>query len=155
MFNHLRGKTLSDKKKKQISESMKLRAKDPEWRKRVSEGTTVKMWDSEIRKRHLSNLRLVMEQTENGNTFKGGIGQTPNRLEEYYANIFIPLGYIRDYPIALPIGAGRYRLDFALLENKICIEIDGSSHAAHKNRDEIKDTYLRSLGWKIIRIKEW
>ena len=48
----------------------------------------------------------------------------------------------------------QYRLDFALLNEKIAIEIDG--HEFHKTReqrtnDAKRERYLQSKGWKVIR----
>lgn len=50
----------------------------------------------------------------------------------------------------------RYCLDFAIVEKKIDIEIDGEQH--HQDQriiesDKRRNTYLQNLGWKIIRIR--
>jgi very-short-patch-repair endonuclease len=39
------------------------------------------------------------------------------------------------------------------LESKINIEIDGSSHRGREEKDAERDAFLRSRGWKVIRIK--
>lgn len=55
-------------------------------------------------------------------------------------------GYIGDYP-------KNYKIDVALLEYKIAIEIDGNSHRAIKRKEEDtkKTDLLQKLGWKVIR----
>ena len=45
---------------------------------------------------------------------------------------------------------GKYLIDFAI--GNIALEIDGRGHYSHSSRDKIKDTFLASKGWKIIRI---
>lgn len=51
---------------------------------------------------------------------------------------------------------GLYELDFALVDKKIDIEIDGDQHYLDPKVTEIdirRDKYLSDNGWKIIRIK--
>ncbi|WP_407307913.1 endonuclease domain-containing protein [Acinetobacter sp.] len=50
----------------------------------------------------------------------------------------------------------RYSLDFAWVEKKLCIEIDGAQHQRfeeYKARDARKDLALREEGWDVLRIK--
>lgn len=46
-----------------------------------------------------------------------------------------------------------YHLDFALIDKKLCVEIDGSSHRKKKQRllDEKRDRNLAAIGWRTIR----
>lgn len=70
-----------------------------------------------------------------------------------YAAILCPLGYLLD-TITVPIPTGSaYKLDFALLPEKINVEIDGRTHRDRVEQDARRDAYMRSLGWKVIRIK--
>lgn len=50
---------------------------------------------------------------------------------------------------------GKYFLDFAFIEEKIDLEIDGRQHDDHKVivKDEKRDKFLANLGWKIVRVK--
>jgi very-short-patch-repair endonuclease len=48
------------------------------------------------------------------------------------------------------VPAGVYTVDFACIEKKLVIEVDGESHAESK-RDETRTKYLNSLGFEVIR----
>lgn len=50
----------------------------------------------------------------------------------------------------------KYKLDFAWVERRLCIEIDGSQHTlidAQRQSDECKDALLHEHGWKVLRLK--
>lgn len=80
-----------------------------------------------------------------------------------YAAILCPLGFIFDKHHVwfghkidkLGRRCGHCRMDFAHIEGKINIELDGPSHrsTAQSRKDFERDVMLRGLGWKIIRIK--
>ena len=48
-----------------------------------------------------------------------------------------------------PIGP--YIADFACLNPKLIIELDGSQHAEHPDKDQKKDAYLQSQGFQVLR----
>lgn len=65
-------------------------------------------------------------------------------------NMFENLDYFTEMPF------GKYALDFAWPDKKLCIEIDGEQHERfeeYKLRDEKKDKLLIERGWTIFRIK--
>lgn len=47
-----------------------------------------------------------------------------------------------------------YKIDVALPEKKLAIEVDGDTHRsdAQKTQDNKKDSILRKLGWTVIRV---
>jgi very-short-patch-repair endonuclease len=49
---------------------------------------------------------------------------------------------------------GGIELDFALIDKKLNVELDGSEHAITRVRklDEVRDAELTRRGWKILRI---
>ena len=48
---------------------------------------------------------------------------------------------------------GRYIVDFYCADGKIVIEIDGSQHyeKENKEKDKVRDEYLKSLGCTVLR----
>jgi hypothetical protein len=44
-----------------------------------------------------------------------------------------------------------FKLDIVNLEYKINIEVDGKSHLYNMERDEVRDKWLRSKGWTVLR----
>ena len=49
---------------------------------------------------------------------------------------------------------GRWFIDFAFEHMRLAVEIDGRQHqdAERKAADEVKDAYLKSEGWEVMRI---
>jgi very-short-patch-repair endonuclease len=72
--------------------------------------------------------------------------------ERYWKRVFNTYGvkFEEQYPVSL------YCLDFAILEAKIDVEIDGEQHYYDQrivDSDKRRNEYLENLGWKIIRIR--
>ncbi|NWG45999.1 MAG: endonuclease domain-containing protein [Alphaproteobacteria bacterium] len=61
---------------------------------------------------------------------------------------------ILDVKFRRQVPIGPYIVDFASMEPRLVVEIDGSQHAEadHLHRDEQRDTYLRSLGFAVLRV---
>jgi very-short-patch-repair endonuclease len=51
----------------------------------------------------------------------------------------------RQYPM------GIYVADFACLERRLIVELDGSQHAERQEHDRIRDEWLASQGFRIVR----
>ena len=61
---------------------------------------------------------------------------------------FQNMKFYRQVPI------GKYIVDFLCKDKRLIIELDGSGHLEEKQKihDKIRDEYLKSLGYKILRI---
>ena len=117
--------------------SVKCTYADPEYRQEISEKT-----------------RAYYEKTKapNGAISSYGRGGLPSPKMLDFA-FLCGVGYEMD-AVTVPIPTGSaYKLDFAHREAKINIEIDGSGHRGRRKQDMRRDSYLRNLGWKVIRIK--
>lgn len=69
--------------------------------------------------------------------------------ERYFETCFADLNFTRE------LRVGRWYIDFAFYDKMLAVEIDGRQHndEDRKAKDCIKDAFLQSKGWKIIRIK--
>ena len=46
---------------------------------------------------------------------------------------------------------GKYIVDFVNFKRKIVIEIDGGQHAIYKEKDKVRDSWLRKEGYEVLR----
>jgi len=83
-----------------------------------------------------------------------------NWLEERFGWMLkqLDIKFESQYPIKYgkdKINRDRYYfVDFAIPENKIAIECDGSYWHKNKNRDKIRQNKIESLGWTVLRFTE-
>lgn len=78
----------------------------------------------------------------------------PSYPEKFFmkviANEFKDTNYTQEHPI------GKYSIDFAWVDRKLAIEIDGKQHdedPIQRARDAQKNLLLNEQGWKLLRIK--
>lgn len=71
-------------------------------------------------------------------------------------NVWSDIRYL-GLPMYPQFPVGKYYLDFADPFRKIAIEVDGKIHLEKevKAKDDLKDKYLESKGWTVIRIQGW
>src|SRR5579862_8660753 len=55
------------------------------------------------------------------------------------------------YRFRRQVPIGRYIADFASLDAKLVIELDGSQHREHRTYDERRDRQIEAHGFRIIR----
>jgi very-short-patch-repair endonuclease len=55
------------------------------------------------------------------------------------------------YKFKRQVLIGRYIADFACLERKLIVELDGPHHAERLTYDAARDRYLKSQGYKVLR----
>lgn len=119
----------------------------------MAEQTRLGWKDPDVRAVMLDGQRAHFDTTEYGCNFPSRMPQS----ELDFAPLLLSAGYVAGHviPTNRPEnnGGGYYKLDYAHLEAKIDIEIDGSSHRFKRESDEKRDTFMRVLGWKVIRIK--
>lgn len=104
--------------------------KCPEYRKKLSASTK----------------QRVLNGTHNGWNSRKIISYP----EQFFMGVLINnnISYQHNKPV------GKYFIDFAIVEKKIALEIDGKQHQYEnrKKSDEIKDKFLTENGWKVYRI---
>nr|WP_232476718.1 DUF559 domain-containing protein [Vitreoscilla filiformis] len=52
---------------------------------------------------------------------------------------------------------GRYIADFVCLRARLIVELDGGQHQSQREHDEVRDEWLRSQGFEVLRVwnSEW
>ena len=91
---------------------------------------------------------------------EGTIGWHLSSQESYPESVFRQflesMGAVKGVDFFQEYSVWRYRLDFVFIDElgKRCIEIDGGQHewAEQQAHDQIRDEYLKSQGWQILRI---
>ena len=59
---------------------------------------------------------------------------------------------LENYKFRRQVPIGPYFADFACLQEKLGIELDGSSHADRAEYDAMRDTTMVSDGWRVLRV---
>jgi very-short-patch-repair endonuclease len=104
---------------------------------------------AKIRKKRLAFMKAHPEQT-------AWRQKNMSYLEEMFLKFLTERGYADKFLIQREFSVFPYFIDFAFVDLKIAIEIDGSQHLLpeRKKKDELKDALLHSQGWRVIRIAE-
>lgn len=129
------GHIISDETRRKIAATLKGQEHTPERCLNISLGITAEGRASLAR-----------------NTFDGG------ELARSYADILCPVGFVREHTV--PLSDRICRMDFAHIESKVNIELDGPTHTVLTRRgdrqrvlDNERDVLLRLQGWKVIRVR--
>lgn len=75
--------------------------------------------------------------------------------ERFFLKVLKNNGLFDKYHIEQKLSIGKYFLDFAIIDLKLNIEIDGQQHFRTDeaiSHDKIRNEYLISKGWKVYRI---
>ena len=76
--------------------------------------------------------------------------------EELISPWLLSLGFVPQYKFLTGVHTNKlprmFRLDFALPEHKLYIEIDGTVHRLKKKADTRRDSMMLERGWNGIRI---
>lgn len=75
--------------------------------------------------------------------------------ERFLSEVLRNNGIYDRFCIAEKLPVGKYFLDFAIIELKLDIEVDGEQHFRTENairHDKKRDEFTKSLGWKVYRI---
>ena len=61
---------------------------------------------------------------------------------------------LQTFDVNVPVLGGKYRIDFADVERKIAIELDGHAHHSDKEafeNDRVRERELEKAGWRVLR----
>ena len=111
---------------------------------------------SEETKKKLSKIRLnFMKNNPESTAWRKK--NEPSYPEKCFIEFLKQYEYDKKYLIEREKSVYPFYVDFAFVQVKLAIEIDGSQHIKNEerhNRDLIKDKTLFDNGWKILRITE-
>lgn len=81
----------------------------------------------------------------------------PSYPERCFINFLKEKGYDKKFLIIREHSVFPFYIDFAFVDIKVAVEIDGSQHLEleRKQRDDEKDKVLLENGWKILRISDY
>lgn len=124
--------------------------RDPEQVQRSSDG--LKKWHNSLTpEQKLARGRAISAGDPRSST-SGRLGWTGGQAGEDFAAVLCPVGFVREHQVNWASGpSAHYKLDFAHVLGKVNIELDGPYHDGSNDRE--RDARLRSLGWKVIRIR--
>ncbi len=73
--------------------------------------------------------------------------------EQKFLNKCYDLGFDKKYYIVREYSVFPYFIDFAFINEKVAVEIDGSQHELieRKEKDKQKDNFLIKSGWRVLR----
>lgn len=85
------------------------------------------------------------------------VNDDPNKrsyAERWFATSITNDNFLSTCSIIEQFPEGKYRIDFAFVDQRVAVEIDGCQHELPeiRNKDLIRDAYLQSKGWSIYRI---
>jgi hypothetical protein len=105
-----------------------------------------------LRKHYEVNLPDIMERGKNWHDPYTGHFNWPELFTPIEENTWMEIrgfGMIPFYP-QFPIG--NYWVDFASPYFKLIIECDGKEYHKDKEKDKQRDSYFKSIGWKVFRV---
>lgn len=121
--------------------------------KRAHSNAVQRSWDRLSVSDRLARGAAISKGDPRSST-SGRLGWTGGRTGEEFAKLLCPLGYVREYQVNWgPGGHAHYKLDFALTDSKVNIELDGPWHMSSQEEDALRDSRLRALGWHVIRVR--
>lgn len=142
--NYLVTKIIGKENIRSISDAAKIAHKKKSEHFKHSEETKQK-----LRQIRLTYMKAHPEQTawrKNNSSY----------IENLFSKILQETKLDKKYKIVKEYSVFPYYIDFAFVDIKVAIELDGSQHllADRKLSDEKKDMLLLNKGWRILRITE-
>lgn len=109
---------------------------------------------TEETKKRLREIRLrFMKENPDKTAWRKNNLSYPEKL---FLNKLESISWDKQYSIIREYSFFPYFIDFAFINEKVAVEIDGSQHLLEErsSKDTIKDELLINNGWKVVRISE-
>jgi very-short-patch-repair endonuclease len=123
-------------------------------KKKISEKLIGKQLSNEVKAKISESMLKAHKEKRAWNIGKSRWNNTESYPESFFRKVIQNDFFDHDYKQEYSVGI--YSIDFAWVEKKKAIEIDGEQHERfeeYKRRDDKKDEFLKSEGWEILRIK--
>ena len=149
---HRLGKSGENQFTKAKKENRKIIVTD-ETKNKLSKVWLNKTHSEESKLKISKSMKLAHKESRAHNIGKSRWNNEMSYPEKFFKkavdNEFDNTDYTMEYNVGL------YSIDFAWVNDKLAIEIDGQQHEKleYKERDIRKDLKLKSEGWKVLRIK--
>ena len=129
------------------------------FKKSIENGSYIPSWTGkhhtdEQRKNLSEKMKIAHAEGRAHNIGESRWNNEPSYPEKWFmtviSNHFYDKNYTREYSFH------RFSLDFAWVEKKKCIEIDGDQHIRFEEnieRDKRKDEKLKEEGWEVLRLR--
>lgn len=103
---------------------------------------------------HRTNFdATAMRKSESPSEYFFGGTRRISKGEQRFWNMLTENGISKQYRIIQQFHIFGYKLDFAFIDIKLCVEIDGLQHYTRdKDRDAKRDDILMKNGWNVYRI---
>ena len=82
---------------------------------------------------------------KNARALRRGMTDSERKLWSGLRSEQLGVKFRRQHPL------GNYIADFACLDPKLIVELDGSQHLAQQSYDAQRDTFLRAQGFEVLR----
>lgn len=136
----------------------RIKASSEKLIERYKRGELKSTWDGkhlpEEMKKNISNgMKRAHAEGRAWNIGKSRWNNEPSYPEKFFMKVIENEFEDKNYKFEHPVGI--YSVDFAWIEKKKAIEIDGAQHERFdevKRRDRRKDKYLLENGWTILRV---
>lgn len=96
----------------------------------------------------IENKRRALFRSEYSRKYSKIIDKSEKIL--FFIQQLIVNGYVAEYTIKFDKAGSYYRVDFAHVEKRHIIELDGEDH--NSLRDKRRDERLESIGWTVSRL---
>jgi very-short-patch-repair endonuclease len=124
-----------------------------ETKRKISEANTGRTCSEETKRKNSEFMKKAHAEGRAWNIGNSRWKNQPSWPEQFFMQVieneFVDKNYTCEYPL------GIYSIDFAWVEKKLAIEIDGEQHQRFKEyreRDERKNRCLSENGWRVLRI---
>jgi very-short-patch-repair endonuclease len=122
--------------------------------KKISDGNRGKIQTEDHNRKISEGMKLAHAEGRAWNIGKSRWNNEKSYPEKFFTRVieneFEDKNYSSEYNV------GNYSIDFAWVDKKIAIEIDGDQHIRFQHQidsDIRKDKLLTSEGWKVLRIR--